>query len=90
MPIATFAGLWATAGNDGFAADPPNVAITAGKRTAIATMTDTKIVTAADGSRSLQSTMTLVKGRALTKLAKSGTFVAAQARIAKGLALTDR
>jgi hypothetical protein len=90
LPMATFAGLWEDSGNDSFTADPPNVAITVGKRTAIATMTDAAIITAADGSKSLQSTMTLVKGAALKKLAKSETFLAARARLAKGLALAGR
>jgi len=88
MPF--FVDFWVDSGEDGFAANPPNVAIAFGSRTVIATMTDPEIVTAKDGSRSLVSTMTVVKGEALEKLAKSGKHLAAHAKRAQGAALPNK
>lgn len=88
MPMELFVDLWSGTRKAGFATDPPNVAITSGKQTLIATMTSPVILKAADGSASLQSTMTVVAGKALTKLKKSGSFLAGKAKLAKGSGLS--
>ncbi len=64
--MAFFVGLWTKTDSAGFAADPPNVAISFGSRTAIATMTDPAIISHKDGSKAVCTTMTLVKSAALT------------------------
>ncbi len=89
MSMASFVDLWTDSGDDSFTADPPNVAISFEQKTVIATMTDPRIVTAPDGDESLETTMTLVKGKALEQLAKSGKHVAAHAERAQGTTLPD-
>jgi len=87
LSMASFVDLWTSAGDDSFTADPPNVAISFEEKTVIATMTDPRIVTAADGSTSLATTMTLVEGKALEQLATSGKYLAAHAERAQGTTL---
>ncbi|HEV8024289.1 MAG TPA: hypothetical protein VGP37_05330 [Candidatus Nanopelagicales bacterium] len=80
MTMQSFVDLWAPVDDGGFDVIAPNVAITAGKRTIIATMTDPQIITVAEGQRALQSTMTLVNGKALKRLKKSDSFLTSVAQ----------
>jgi len=84
MPMDFFVSLWTKTDSDGFAADPPNVAISFGSRTVIATMTAPAIITNKDGGKALRTTMTLVTGKALTTLVDSGISIAAIAKRASG------
>ena len=87
MTMASFVDLWKDAGDDSFTADPPNVAMSFDQTTVVATMTAPRIDTTPDGAQSLVTTMTVVKGKALEQLAKSGKFLAAHAERAQGTTL---
>jgi hypothetical protein len=84
MSMSQFVGLWGVAGEDSFESDPPNVAIELGQKTLIATMTDPRIESQADGGKALVTKMTLVKGKALDKLQDSKRGIAAHAKRAGG------
>jgi hypothetical protein len=71
-------------GEDSFQSDPPNVAIELGQKTLIATMTDPRIESQADGGKALVTKMTLVKAKALDKLQDSKRGIAAHAKRAGG------
>lgn len=87
LSMASFVDTWTDSGDDSFTADPPNVAISFGQKTVIATMTGPRIVTAPDGDESFESTMTLVTGDALEQLTKSGEHIAAHAERARATTL---
>jgi hypothetical protein len=84
MTMSQFVGLWGVAGEDSFQSDPPNVAIELGQKTLIATMTDPRIESQADGLETLVTKMTLVKAKALDKLQDSKRGIAAHAKRAGG------
>jgi hypothetical protein len=84
MSMRQFVGLWGVAGEDSFESDPPNVAIELGQKTLIATMTDPRIESQADGGKALVTKMTLVKGKALDKLQDSKRGIAAHTKRAGG------
>jgi hypothetical protein len=68
LPLESFVNLWNSAEEDSFKNDPPNVAIDAGGKTLVATMTAPKITKSPDGKSSLTTTMTLVSGQSLKQL----------------------
>lgn len=78
--MKNFVGLWQQDGDDGFAENPPNVAISFNQRTVIATMDEPKLIRTRKGGQALRSTMTLVKGEALTTLLQENENLAAQVK----------
>jgi len=78
--MKNFVGLWQQDGDDSFAENPPNVAISFNQRTLIATMAEPKLIRTRKGGQALRSTMTLVKGEALTKLLQENENLAAQVK----------
>jgi hypothetical protein len=85
MSFEALASLWAKPGADSFSADPPNVSIVFGSgkgqpRTAIAEMTNTKIVDNPSGEgQLLQATMTVATGQEAAEIAKADGLVAVHA-----------
>jgi len=86
MSYEALASLWTKEGKDSFTADPPNVSIVFGSgkgqpKTAIAKMSNTKIVDNPNGNgQLLQATMTMETSQEAAALAKADGFVAAQAK----------
>jgi len=86
MTFEQFASLWTEEGKDSFKANPPNVSIVFGSghgkpRTAIAKMSNTKIVDNPNGNgQLLQATMTVDTGQQVAALEKADGFVADQAK----------
>jgi hypothetical protein len=86
MSFDALASLWTKEGKDSFKADPPNVSIVFGSgdgvtRTAIAKMSNTRIVDNPSGTgQLLQATMTIATSQEAAALAKTGGLVAAQAK----------
>ena len=86
MTFEQFAALWTEEGKDSFKANPPNVSIVFGSgngkpRTAIAKMSNTKIVDNPNGTgQLLQATMTVDTGQQVAALEKADGFVADQAK----------
>jgi hypothetical protein len=86
MSFEALASLWTKEGKDSFTADPPNVSIVFGSgkgqpRTAIAKMSNTKIVDNPNGKgQLLQATMTVDTSQQAAALEKTDGFVAAQAK----------
>lgn len=78
--MKNFVGLWQQDGEDSFAENPPNVAISFNQKTLIATMTEPKLVKTKKDGQALRSTMTLVKGEALTRLLQENENLAAQVK----------
>lgn len=75
IPMDEFVSLWNVEVEDGFKADPPNVALSFGDKVAIATMTNPRLRTNKNGTTSLVANMSLVKGEVLTALtAQDGGF----------------
>jgi hypothetical protein len=96
MTVAQFAALWTEEGKDSFKANPPNVSIVFGSgdgkpKTAIAKMSNTKIVDNPNGKgQLLQATMTIETDQQVAALAKTDGFVADQAKNATVLkTITD-
>jgi hypothetical protein len=85
MSVEALASLWTKEGTDSFKADPPNVSIVFGSgkgqpRTAIAEMSNTKIVDNPSGEgQLLQATMTVATGQEAAEIAKGGGLVAVHA-----------
>lgn len=88
--MRNFVELWQEGGEDSFAVDPPNAAIAFNQRTLITTMTDPKIVKIDNGGKALKSTMTLVKGKALSQLLEENLNLAAQVKRASGNSFHDK
>jgi hypothetical protein len=80
MSVKTLASLWQQSGDDSFKSNPPNVALSFGKKTLIATMTNPKIVNTRDGRETLVSTMTLIQGQNLEQLAQGAQGLTAHAK----------
>ena len=86
MTMKQFAALWTEEGKDSFKENPPNVSIVFGSghgkpKTAIAKMSNTKIVDNPNGDgQLLQATMTMETGQQVAALAKTDGFVADQAK----------
>ncbi len=80
MSVKTLASLWRQHGDDSFKSDPPNVALSFGKKTLIATMTNPKIVNTRDGREALVSTMTLIRGQNLEQLSEGAQGLTAHAK----------
>ena len=86
MSFEALASLWTKPGADSFSADPPNVSIVFGSgkgqpRTAIAEMSNTKIVDNPSGDgQLLQATMTVATGQEAAEIAKGGGLVAVHAK----------
>jgi hypothetical protein len=86
MTFAQFAALWTEEGKDSFKANPPNVSIVFGSgdgkpKTAIAKMSNTKIVDNPNGKgQLLQATMTIETDQQVAALANTDGFVADQAK----------
>jgi hypothetical protein len=85
MSVEALASLWTKEGTDSFTADPPNVSIVFGSgkgqpRTAIAEMSNTKIVDNPSGEgQLLQATMTVATDQEAAEVAKGGGLVAVHA-----------
>ena len=86
MTFEALASLWTKEGKDSFTADPPNVSIVFGSghgkpKTAIAKMSNTKIVEIPDGEgQLLQATMTVATGQEAAEIAKADGLVAVHAK----------
>ena len=86
MSYEALASLWTKEGKDSFTADPPNVSIVFGSgkgqpKTAIAKMSNTKIVDNPNGNgQLLQATMTVATGQEAAEIAKGGGLVAVHAK----------
>lgn len=79
MSMKSFVDLWKPGGGDTFEANPPNVAISSGRRNLIATMSKASIGKAKGGGEELRATMTLVPGEVLTALAQGDSYLGARA-----------
>ena len=86
MSFDALASLWTKEGKDSFKADPPNVSIVFGSgkgqpRTAIAEMSNTKIVDNPSGTgQLLQATMTIATGQEAAAIAKADGLVGVHAK----------
>jgi hypothetical protein len=80
LPLESFVNLWNSAEADSFKNDPPNVAIDAGGKTLVATMTAPKITKSPDGKSNLTTTMTLVSGQSLKQLKNAGGHLAVHSK----------
>jgi hypothetical protein len=72
--------LWNSAEEDSFKNDPPNVAIDAGGKTLVATMTAPKITKSPDGKPNLTTIMTWVSGQSLKQLKNAGGHLAVHSK----------
>lgn len=80
MSMTSFVDLWKPGPGDTFEANPPNVALSSGRRNIIATMSKASLGTAKGGGEELRATLTLVPGEVLTSLAQGDSFLGAQAK----------
>ena len=86
MSFEALASLWTKPGADSFSADPPNVSIVFGSgkgqpRTAIAEMSNTKIVDNPSGEgQLLQATMTVATDQEAAEIAKADGLIAVHAK----------
>jgi hypothetical protein len=80
LPLESFVKLWNSAEADSFKNDPPNVAIDAGGKTLVATMTAPKITKSTDGKSNLTTTMTLISGQSLKQLNGAGGHLAVHSK----------
>lgn len=76
ITMRSFAGQWTAT----FKTDPPNVAVTYGKRTMIAIMTNARIVGTGTNGQALRSTLTLIEKTRLAELAKGKALLSAHAK----------
>jgi len=80
MSMKEFVALWKPGPGDSFEANPPNVAISSGRRNVIATMSKASLGRATGGGEVLRATMTLVPGEVLTALADGDSFLGSRAK----------
>lgn len=80
MSMKTFVEWWASDEPDSFKVDPPNVAISSGRRTMIATMSDASLRTSKTGGDELRATMTMIPGKAAKAIAQGDSHLGSHAK----------
>lgn len=90
ITIRRFTTLWEDDGGQGFDTDPPNVALNFGQEALIATMTNPRVKSTADGTKVFQARLTPLQGADLDALSAAQGVVATHARRATRLPEANR